>query len=292
MGFFAPDTPSPWREGDERLVVAPAMLEESELDFFDFQAYPGDGLNMEELSQNFGLSEHITKPVLMGEVGAYTWSFPEVSTGAIAVQDWIAASCKYGYSGWLYQAYYPSPAGLADATWGFADDGGTMMNALSPANQTDACVTSVLPGRTWHGKRSVPAAMPDQAPEMAVDGDPNTQWSAGGFPTQWIEIDLGGQYSVGEIRMTVGQWPDGEVMHQLWAGSSLETMRLLQAFSGYEYDFDSLSYIPAEALKNIRHIRIITSESPSWVSWREIEVLAPFPATATPTATPQITATP
>jgi hypothetical protein len=125
---------------------------------------------------------------------------------------------------------------------------------------------------------------------MAVDGDPSTQWSAGAFPTQWIEIDLGAAYAVGELRLTVGQWPAGDIVHEVWVGSSRDALRQVFAFKGQEFDFDVLSYVPSTPLQGIRYVRIVTTESPSWVSWREIEILAPFPATPTPT--PNVTATP
>ena len=292
MGSIAPDSPNLWREGDERLVETAALLVDSELDFFDFHAYPGTGLSLSELSENFGLSGHITKPVLMGEVGAFTWTYPRVSDGAIAIQDWIADSCARGFSGWIYQGYYPAPAGLTDATWGFVDAQNTILDALSPVNQPDACTTTVLPGRNLALKKqvSVSASLPGQTPQMAVDGNPITQWSAGAFPTQWIEIDLGAPYAIGEIRLTVGQWPAGQTVHQVWAGTSQDAMQLVYEFSGKEFDFDVLNFVPVTPLSNIRYVRIDTAESPSWVSWREIEVLAPFPGSPSPTA--EITATP
>lgn len=293
MGFIAPDTPNPWREGDNRYAETAQLLADSSLDFFDLHAYPSWGLTMPELVQDFGLGGHVTKPVLMGAVGASTWIYPQVSAGAIAVQDWIAASCAQGFAGWLYSGYYPFPAGLSDATWGFVDDKNFILNALSPKNQPDACTVTVLPGRNLAlGKPvDVSAALPDQTPQMAVDGDPSTQWSAGGFPTQWIEIDLGGLYTIGEIRLTVGQWPAGQTVHQLWVGASADAMQMVYQFSGNEYDFDVLNFIPATPLDNIRYVRVVTTESPSWVSWREIEVLAPFPGTATPIPEPALTPT-
>ena len=285
MGFFAPDSPNTWREGVARYVDTASLLEESSLDFFDFHAYPGTGLSMPELAQNFGLGGHVTKPILMGETGANTWIYPQISDAAIVIQDWIAASCTQGFSGWLYWGYYPSPAGLWDATWGMVDQGKNIFNAISRARQPDACTASELPGRNLAlGKPvSVSAALPDQPQAMAVDGDPNTQWSAGAFPTQWIEIDLSAPYSIGEIRLTVGMWPAGETVHQLWIGNAQDTMRLVAEFSGQEYDFDVLNFVPAASLPNIRFVRVVTIESPSWVSWREIEVLVPFPVNTTST---------
>ena len=294
MGFLAPASPNAWREGDQRFVVTAPLLENSSLDFFDLHANPGNGLSLSEFTQNFGLGGHVTKPVIMGEVGASTWNYPEISAAAIAIQDWIASSCSKGFAGWLYSAYYPYPAGLPNATWGLTDEHDLLMTALSPKAQPDACAVSVLPGRNLALAMSlqVSAALPDQTPEMAVDGDPNTQWSAGAFPTQYIEIDLGGAYSIGEIRLTVGQWPDGKSVHQLWVGSTRNSMQMVHEFSGYTYDYDVLDFLPTTPLKNIRFVRVVTTESPSWVSWREIEVLAPFPATPTPTLEASPTPTP
>jgi hypothetical protein len=284
MGFSAPNSPNHWHEDDNHTVQTPALLEDSALDFYDIHASPGSGLNLEVLTQNIGLSTHVSKPVIMGNVGASTWTYPQTSDGAIAVQDWIADSCVYGFSGWLYSSYYPSPAGLQEATWGFVDDQNMIFNALSLVKQPDACDVTVLPGRNLAlGKPvDVSEALPDQTAQMAVDGDPNTQWSAGAFPTQWIQIDLGALYQIGEIHLTVGQWPAGRTVHQLWVGSSLDSMHQIYEFSGNEFDFDVLNFVPATPLKNIRYLKVVTTESPSWVSWREIEVLAPYPNTSTP----------
>ncbi len=287
MGLIAPDKPNEWREGDNRYLVTGDLLSLSTLDFFDLHTDPGVGLSMDEAVQNFGLGAHVSKPVVMGEVGASTWAYPQATTGAIAVQDWIAASCDKGFSGWLYSNYYPSPAGLADVDWGCVDEHGALLNALAPVNQPDACVVGVLPGRNLALGKAVIATeeLPDQTAIMAVDGDPGTQWSAGAFPSQWIEIDLGSAYSIGEIRLTVGMWPAGEAIHQLWVGADRKQMKLVHEFSGEMADYDVLSYLPASPLLNIRYVRIVTTESPSWVSWREIEVVAPLPATPTPTVT-------
>jgi hypothetical protein len=294
MGFFAPDDPNTWREGDNRYVETAGLLAFSPLDFFDLHSDPAAGLTLAELAQNFGLDEHVSAPVLMGSVGASTWVYPDVSDGAIAIQDWIASSCVLGFNGWAYEGFYPVPAGLPDATWGFVDNQDYLLKALSPENQPDACVTSPLPGRNLAlGKPvQVTEALADQTAQLAVDGDPNTQWSAGAYPPQWIEVDLEAFYDVGEIRLTVGMWPAGQTVHELWAGASRDKLQKVAEFRGSEFDYDILDYLPATSLSNIRYVRVVTIESPSWVSWREIEVLAPFPATPTPTVEPSQTPTP
>jgi hypothetical protein len=90
----------------------------------------------------------------------------------------------------------------------------------------------------------------------------------------------------------VGQWPAGSTVHQVWVGASLDGMQQVYEFSGREYDFDVLNFVPTTPLENVRYVRIVTAESPSWVSWREIEVLAPFPSNSTPTLEAPLTPTP
>jgi len=69
-------------------------------------------------------------------------------------------------------------------------------------------------------------------------------------------------------------------------------MQMVYEFTGREYDFDVLNFVPNKPVQNIRYVRVITTENPGWVSWREIEVLAPFPATPTATMEPVSTPTP
>jgi hypothetical protein len=37
----------------------------------------------------------------------------------------------------------------------------------------------------------------------------------------------------------------------------------------------SLQFEPEEPLQDVRYLRVTTTLSPSWVAWREIEVIAP-----------------
>ena len=135
MGFFAPKSPNLWREDDNRYVETDGLLSSSSLDFFDLHTDLAGELTLPQLAQNFGLDEHVSKPVVMGKVGVSTWAYPQVSDGAIAIQDWIASSCLEGFTGWAYYGYFPSPAGLVDATWGFVDNHNYLMQALSPIIQ-------------------------------------------------------------------------------------------------------------------------------------------------------------
>ena len=66
-------------------------------------------LTLAEYAQNFGLETRLAAPLLMGEFAASAWSYPTVEAAATAAQDWIAASCAFGFDGWLYGSYAADP---------------------------------------------------------------------------------------------------------------------------------------------------------------------------------------
>jgi hypothetical protein len=115
-----------------------------------------------------------------------------------------------------------------------------------------------------------------QSGSFAVDGDPGTSWNSGDFPPQWIEIDLGESSTIAEIRLTVAQSPAGPTTHLVYGsgdGTGGEPI-LLHTFTGSTADSDVLVFTPETPVGGIRLIRIETRSSPSWIGWREIEVIA------------------
>jgi hypothetical protein len=48
----------------------------------------------------------------------------------------------------------------------------------------------------------------------------------------------------------------------------------MHEFSGPTTDTQWLSYSLPEPVRGVRFVRIETTSSPSWVSWREIQVIA------------------
>jgi hypothetical protein len=114
---------------------------------------------------------------------------------------------------------------------------------------------------------------------LAVDGDPRTVWNSGGYPLEWIQIDLGTNYDLAEIRLVVSQSPEGRTVHVLYgrgSGTSNEQVTL-HIFDGVTQDSDVLIYKPAEPMLGIRYLWIDSTESPSWISWREIEAIQAGP---------------
>ena len=127
-----------------------------------------------------------------------------------------------------------------------------------------------------YGKRvTASRAFAGLPPEQAVDGQFDTWWGAGGPPPQWIEVDLGAPYEVARIRLSISQDPNGRTVHQVWGRAAGEDARLLFEFDELTEGDQVLEYAPPEPWERIQFIRIETVTSPSWVSWREIEVLTP-----------------
>lgn len=123
---------------------------------------------------------------------------------------------------------------------------------------------------------SVSRALPDFPASFAVDGNRRSWWGSGAPPPQWIEVDLEGNYVVSEVQLLPSQSPAGETVHRLlFKGTATDgRFLLMHEFSGPTSDTQWLSYSLPEPVRGVRFVRIETTSSPSWVSWREIQVIA------------------
>ncbi|HKZ54828.1 MAG TPA: RHS repeat-associated core domain-containing protein, partial [Anaerolineales bacterium] len=126
--------------------------------------------------------------------------------------------------------------------------------------------------------------------ERAVDGNLSSAWNAGGSPLQWIEVDLGQERSVGEVRLHVEQVPSGRTVHEVQVAGEGRAFSVAYTFDGLTHHGDVLERVFCPALSDVRYVRLVTTVSPSWVAWREVQVYE-AEATPTPTSTPTATAT-
>ena len=108
----------------------------------------------------------------------------------------------------------------------------------------------------------------------AADGDLETSWNSGQNAEQWILLDLGAPRTLARLRLHVAQDPAGTTHHQIWVGGDPGNLALIHEFQGLTTDRDVLEFIPTSPLADIRFVKVITLQSPSWVAWREIEVSA------------------
>jgi hypothetical protein len=131
-----------------------------------------------------------------------------------------------------------------------------------------------LPGPAQATVKQITASaeLTDEPASNAFDGSVDTIWNSGSGPEQWIQIDLGEPRPISSIRLTVAQAPEGETVHQIWGGEADSNLQLLHEFKGFTSESQVLEFAPSAPINGIRFLRIVTTQSPSWVAWREIEI--------------------
>jgi len=274
VSFFVPQKPHPFRPGDPRVIRTGPAIWESSADFIDLHAWPWDPPALLEHVENFEMAGFARKPIIMGEIGGFKgdpfWSAPRA---AQALHDWQVESCRFGFDGWLLWTWDTFEQ---REFWHGLEEDGVINEALSPKNRPDPCAPGPFNGQNIAFLKPSKAShfLTTNPPSMALDGKPNTWWSAGDLPPQWIEVDLQTPSVIKKIRLLVSQSPPGETVHRvLGKGSAGEAYKVLREFRGFTNDNDVLEHAPPTPWNGIRFIRIETVTSPSWVSWREIEVL-------------------
>lgn len=125
------------------------------------------------------------------------------------------------------------------------------------------------------------------APEQAFDGAAGTNWNAGGFSMQWIEVDLGQTFEVAAFNLSVEQAPAGNTIHEIWLSLSamhanLGSATLVHTFNAFTSN-DEILLAALSAPVTAQYVQVRTVSSPSWVAWNEVQVFAantvPEPAT-------------
>ncbi|MCS4509951.1 discoidin domain-containing protein [Xylophilus ampelinus] len=113
-------------------------------------------------------------------------------------------------------------------------------------------------------------------PNDAADNNADTLWNAGGGPTQWIDLDLGFDQRVRQVRLQVGQAPEGPTTHNIYGRNSSDQWFYFGSISQYTFDYQWLS-LDISDKNRVRYIVVQTTSSPSWVASREITAYKPYP---------------
>ena len=272
MGFFAPAFPNETSIGDGWYVDTASLLERAPLDFFDFHAYPASDISLGEIAENFGLADGFeAKPVIMGEVGAFYDHFPSADVATLRLMDWIADSCAYGFDGWLIWEYY-GQENAPDRMWGLLAENGLPLFSLSPLAQPDACERApVLIANVALDQAASASVQVDAEPAgLMVDGT-SLGWNSGSDAPQGIQIDFDQPRTLGQVRLTVAQSPNGQTLHRVWALREDGERVLLGVLAGETRDGQVLELNLPAPLPNVSALQVVTQSSPSWVAWREIE---------------------
>ncbi len=272
VGFFAPDEPHSVRPGDTRLVRTERFLRESTVDFLDLHAYPDLDLYLLQIVANFTLDASITKPVLMGEYGSILPAHPDGAAAGASMVGWQALSCTFGFDGWLLWVW----GSLEPSVLHLEADGEAMATAPSPLAVPDVCNPPPQPvNLAFQRPVAVTSELPGAEGFYAVDGLVLSLWNSGGPPPAEIVIDLGTPKTISEIRLLTLQDPAGTTMHRVEVRRPVGGWMLLEKLTGFTAGDQWLRVFPSAPVTGIRWIRVKTQKSPSWVGWRDIQVLSP-----------------
>ena len=96
-------------------------------------------------------------------------------------------------------------------------------------------------------------------------------WVAGDFAPQWIELDLGSEIDIAQIRLWVDQSPDGPTVHRILGGAEPAPTEELAVISE---DTQWGQLLEIDIGRPARFVRVESVASPSWVGWLEIAVIA------------------
>jgi len=107
--------------------------------------------------------------------------------------------------------------------------------------------------------------------ELAFDGKPSTCWNAGKGPPAWIEMVYRQPREICRLELAVHQVPAGATRHEVIVKDA-SGQHTVKVFEGHTKTGDVLKADFDPSLKGVKSVRILTTESPSWVCWREIRV--------------------
>ena len=133
---------------------------------------------------------------------------------------------------------------------------------------------------------SVRASYGIQSASRAIDGDPETLWSAEFYPVQWLQVTLDSFYLVDRIEMVVAQSPAGETSHQIWVGEASGSLTKLHEYIDVPTSDGQTLSLPIDPPLVLDRVKVLTTKSPSWVAWKEVRVFGG------PTLQPQVAGPP
>lgn len=245
-------------------MIRTQPLFDSALDFVGLHLHPGVELTVSQYMQNFELTAPVVKPVVIDDFGAFQYAYPTAGDGNLALQGVEAESCAYGIDRWLFWSWDTTEFAAGDPPlWNELSSGGVIGQGLGR-------VTSPSTSRT------VASQSGDGPSANAVDGLMANRWGAGGYPPQWIDVDLGGIVSVGRVRLFIDQFPNGSTVHRVYGRpSTADPWVLLHEFNGFTVDDQVLEHQPGSAWTNVCYVRVETFASPSWSRGRKSRSTGP-----------------
>lgn len=117
------------------------------------------------------------------------------------------------------------------------------------------------------------AALGGNPAQNAVDGNCSAIWNAGGYATQYIEVDLGALYTINNINIMFEMTPNGNVNHEILTSPDMSTWSVVDIATGFYVTGQLIERCYSSSpLTNVRGVRINSITSPSWIAIREFGV--------------------
>ncbi len=275
IGFFAAEEPGAGRvAADPRWVMPEVALRAPGLDLVDLHAYPGLGATWPKQVAAFGLDEHVTMPVVLGEFGAFLSAHPDAASAAESLVRWQVDSCEHPFAGWLVWLW-----GGPDDDEVFAVDAdeAAIARALSPIERPDPCDPGDYRSSNLALGRPATASAVESDEYGAAnvsDGSLGTWWSAGAGPPQWVDIDLGEPRTVAAIRVLGGPVAAGgeHVYRVVVGGPALGDGTVVGELRGEIGSGEDLTLVLDPPVADVTSVRLEAVSVDGWVIVHEIEV--------------------
>jgi len=107
---------------------------------------------------------------------------------------------------------------------------------------------------------------------LAIDGDPDSFWTAQLPAPQWYSVSFDELYIVDKLELEIAQSPAGPTTHEIWLGNGSGTRTLYRRFDDLHTEDGQTLEVPILPPRSISEVQILTLDSPSWVAWREVSV--------------------
>ena len=116
------------------------------------------------------------------------------------------------------------------------------------------------------------ASAGEETADLAIDGEPNSLWTAQLPAPQWYSVSFDELYVVDKLELEIAQSPAGPTTHEIWLGNGSSTRTLYRRFDNLHTEDGQTLEVPIVPPRSISEVQILTLDSPSWVAWREIRV--------------------
>ncbi len=279
VGFFTPNAPHKVMPPDDaRLVQTRYFIEHSSADFIDIHHYPGNGVDDNDIWENFSFASNPKMPVLLGEYGAIKEWWSSESAGAAAAMSMEVGACRAGIDGYLLWAWRGDA--LQDIYW--ASEGeGLVGQAIAPVNRPDPCEYGDFDFITYNAaltaKAKATSSVGGLGPSNINDGT-NSYWNASGGAPQAVTLDLSAPRTISRFELVVAQDPPGRSVHELWVQVEGGKLKRVHTFDGKTSEGDVLAWEPAEPILGVTRVKVVTTYvGDLWPAWHEVVLVSPDP---------------